>query len=65
MTTSYTITLKNASIASIAMQMPNNKDPALMKFETSEAVAFTYEQITWTWNDGGITAQDDWESPVP
>lgn len=60
----YTITLRNASIASIAMRMPNNKDPALMKFETFEEVAFTYGQITWTWNDGGITAQDDWEGPI-
>lgn len=60
----YTITLRNASIASIAMRMLNNKDPALMRFETYEEIGFTYEQITWTWNDGGITSQDDWESPV-
>jgi type VI secretion system secreted protein Hcp len=25
---------------------------------------FTYRKITWTWLDGGITAQDDWEAPV-
>jgi len=22
----------------------------------------TYEKIEWTWNDGGITADDDWEA---
>jgi type VI secretion system secreted protein Hcp len=60
----YTIKLTNASIASIAMRMPNNKDPALMKFETYEEVAFTYAKIEWIWNDGGIASQDDWESPV-
>lgn len=27
-----------------------------------EEVAFTYEKIQWTWNDGGITAEDDWEA---
>jgi type VI secretion system secreted protein Hcp len=27
-------------------------------------VAFTYQKIEWTWVDGGITAMDDWESPV-
>lgn len=27
-------------------------------------VAFTYQKITWTWVDGGITASDDWEAPV-
>jgi len=25
---------------------------------------FTYQKITWTWNDGGKTAMDDWESRV-
>ena len=27
-------------------------------------VEFTYQKITWTWVDGGITASDDWEAPV-
>ena len=26
-------------------------------------VEFTYQKITWTWVDGGVTAQDDWEAP--
>jgi len=26
-------------------------------------VQFTYQKITWTWIDGGVTAQDDWEAP--
>ena len=60
----FTITLQNASIASIRMTMPNNKDPELMKLATYEEIAFTYEKITWTWVDGGITASDDWEAPV-
>jgi type VI secretion system secreted protein Hcp len=25
-------------------------------------VQFTYQKIVWTWVDGGITAQDDWEA---
>jgi type VI secretion system secreted protein Hcp len=60
----YTITLENANIASISSRMPNNKHPDLMKFAEYEEVAFTYQKITWTWNDGGITAEDDWETPV-
>jgi type VI secretion system secreted protein Hcp len=28
----------------------------------SETWSFTYQKIEWTWLDGGITAQDDWES---
>ncbi len=30
----------------------------------SESWSFTYQKITWTWLDGGITASDDWEAPV-
>jgi type VI secretion system secreted protein Hcp len=29
-----------------------------------EDIQFTYQKIEWTWNDGGITAGDDWESPM-
>jgi type VI secretion system secreted protein Hcp len=60
----FTIKLTNANIASIAMRLPNNKHPDLMKFETYEEIAFTYQKIEWTWMDGGITAEDNWEAPV-
>src|SRR5215208_1860170 len=30
----------------------------------TEEVSFVYQKITWTWVEGGITAQDDWEAPV-
>jgi len=59
----YTIELVNANIASVSFRMANNKHPDLMKFAEYEEVAFTYQKITWTWNDGGITASDDWEAP--
>ena len=60
----YTVKLTNANIASIAFRMANNKHPDLMKFAEYEEVAFTYQKIVWTWNEGGITAMDDWEAPV-
>ena len=59
----YTVKLTNANVASIAFRMANNKHPELMKFAEYEEIAFTYQKIEWTWNDGGITAGDDWESP--
>ena len=31
---------------------------------STETVSFTYQKITWTWVDGGVTAEDDWEAPV-
>jgi len=60
----YTIKLTNANIASINFRMLNNKNPELMRYAEYEEIAFTYQKIEWTWNDGGITADDDWESPV-
>jgi type VI secretion system secreted protein Hcp len=60
----YTVKLTNANIAAIAFRMANNKHPDLMKFTEYEEIAFTYQKIEWTWVDGGITAMDDWESPV-
>jgi type VI secretion system secreted protein Hcp len=55
----YTVKLTNASIASIEFRLPNNKDPQLMKLAEYEEVAFTYQRIQWTWNEGGITATDE------
>jgi type VI secretion system secreted protein Hcp len=59
----YTVDLLNANVASIHFKMLNNKNPDLMKYAEFEEIAFTYQKITWTWNDGGITADDDWEAP--
>lgn len=47
-----TIKLTNASVAQFDQHGEN------------VTVAFTYQKITWTWIDGGITAEDDWEAPV-
>ena len=60
----YSVKLVNANVASIAFRMANNRHPDLMKFSEYEEIAFTYQKIIWTWNDGGITAEDDWETPV-
>lgn len=60
----YTVKLTNANIASIRSVMLNNKNPELSRYAEFEEVAFTYQKIEWTWKDGGITATDDWESPV-
>lgn len=56
----FTIELTNANIASIDFRMPNNKHADLAKLPEYEEVAFTYQQITWTWTEGGIMAMDSW-----
>jgi type VI secretion system secreted protein Hcp len=60
----YTITLTNANISSIHESMLDNEIPATATLPMREEVAFTYQKIQWTWTDGGITASDDWQSPV-
>ena len=46
-----TIHLTNASISDYVEQGGNVQ------------ISFTYQKIEWTWTDGGITAEDDWEVP--
>jgi len=58
----FTVKLTNANIASIDFRMANIRHPDLTKFTEFEEIALTYQKIEWTWNDGGITALDDWEA---
>ncbi|MBI2803451.1 MAG: type VI secretion system tube protein Hcp [Planctomycetes bacterium] len=58
----YTIKLTNANIATISFRMANIRHADLVKLTEFEEIAMTYQKIEWTWNDGGITADDDWES---
>ena len=60
----YSIELENAQIAGIRLEMLNNKYPENMDHKEREQGSFTYQKIVWTWQDGGITAEDDWEAPV-
>jgi len=58
----YTVSLQNAAIADIRFTMPNNRHPELARYAEFEEVSFSYERISWTWNEGGITAADDWRA---
>lgn len=60
----YTIKLTNANVARIEADTANNKIPELMRLPDMVTYEFTYQKIEWTWKDGGITAGDDWETPV-
>ena len=68
----FTIKLTNASFASENLYHPDSYDstaPAISNRSSGggqelEEWSFTYQKIEWTWTDGGITAQDDWESPI-
>lgn len=58
----YRVELVNANIASIDSRMLNNENPDNVRYPAYEEVAFTYQKIIWTYLDGGITTQDDWDS---
>ncbi|AUX44724.1 hypothetical protein SOCE26_061910 [Sorangium cellulosum] len=69
----YTIKLVNATISNIEFFMEHTRKAAAggtsgldLQVQTPEyeKVAFTYQKIIWTWIDGGVTAEDDWESPT-
>ncbi len=53
----YVIKLTNANIAVMEQQTIENGQVFVI-------IGFTYQKIEWTWVDGGITAEDDWEVRV-
>jgi len=56
----YTVELVNASVAEIRAEQLNNQYPENAKHEIREHVSFSYQKVIWTWQDGGIVAEDDW-----
>ena len=60
----YTIKLTNANITSMKTFFPNMLVAENTKLPHMEEVSFTYQKIEWTFTDGGITSEDDWEVPV-
>jgi type VI secretion system secreted protein Hcp len=61
----FKIELTNANISSLKQTDLNSQDdPNVNLFGEYEEISFTYQKITWTWINGGITATDDWEAPV-
>jgi type VI secretion system secreted protein Hcp len=59
----FTIELLNANIAGIRQEQLNNKYAENMPHEVREHVSFTYQKVIWTYQDGGVSAEDDWKAP--
>ncbi|WP_437933883.1 Hcp family type VI secretion system effector [Sorangium sp. So ce341] len=59
----YTVKLTNATVASIDFHMENTRRDA--QTPEYEKVAFTYQKIEWSYDDGSGARQadDDWETP--
>lgn len=59
----YSIELINASVAGFASEMLDDRVEK-HRHPAREHVSFTYQKIVWTWEDGAVTAEDDWETPT-
>ncbi|MCC6557034.1 MAG: type VI secretion system tube protein Hcp, partial [Polyangiaceae bacterium] len=59
----YTVRLTNANIAGIQFRLPNTRHKNSTRMTEREEISFTYQKISWTWNEGGLSADDDWERP--
>lgn len=59
----FTILLERAVVVKMVEYTPMALVPENKPFYDMERVLFSYEKITWTYNDGGITAIDDWKTP--
>ena len=57
----FTIELTNANIAGVRMESLNNKYPENMNHAPRETISFTYQKVMWTFEDGGVSAEDDWK----
>ena len=70
------VTNENLSQVVINLYSPGGSTPTTMVKLTNascadlehdgqtETISFTFQKITWTYINGGITAEDDWEAPV-
>lgn len=57
----FTIVLKNARVVSIRSIMENNLEEDSAGLPQMEELSFVYDEISWTWTEGGITASDAWK----
>ncbi|MGH2443093.1 MAG: type VI secretion system tube protein TssD [Chloroflexota bacterium] len=56
----YTVVLQNALVVKFHQMVGNVLDPEESNPHELEEISFTYQKITVTWTDGGVTATDDW-----
>ena len=59
----FTVRLTNAHMSSIHFRMANTRSARAARLPEYEEIAFTYQKIEWTWTDGGLSTEDDWETP--
>lgn len=58
----YTIKLEQAVLVDIKQWFPITADHTRANYSHLETVSLTFRKIIWTWVDGGIESQDDWQT---
>jgi type VI secretion system secreted protein Hcp len=58
----YTIKLTQAVIVDMKQWFPITHDQSKTHYQHMESVSLTYRKIEWTWEKGGITSMDDWQT---
>ena len=64
----YTVALLNAYITNIAQsnRVYDGDDwTTALNVPANETLTLSYQKIIWTWEDGGITSEDDWAQGNP
>jgi type VI secretion system secreted protein Hcp len=54
--------LKNVRVVSVEDVLLNSKGTEFEHMPHVERVALGYEEITWTWDDGGLEHSDNWRA---
>lgn len=57
----YTVDIKDARVGSVRDYSPDVIDPISSNYPAMEEVSFIFGNITWTYEDGGITHTDSWK----
>lgn len=57
----FIIRLRNATLSSMQTRMHHTYNPRFAAFPPLEELAFAYQRIEWTWLEGAVSGEDDWE----
>lgn len=59
----YTVEITGGRVDSIKQYVPDCLNPTSTGSPPLEEVCFTFESITWTFEDGGVSHTDSWQTP--
>lgn len=58
----FTVEIRQGRVAFVNRTSPDSFDPASATRPPLEEVGFVFHTITWTYENGGVTHQDTWDS---